>query len=248
MNGIRTLKLSWIFHRKFKNGVFEKNKGRLVARSNHQRPGIDYGESFLPIMRLESLRTILALAAIRDLNIIQFDITSTYLHSTLKEEVYMEQPEGYIAPGKEDWVWGLKRGLYGLVQTGRTWNEKLDVHMESEGFMAAAKDPAIYVRNSWASDDFAAVGLWVDDCVVIGSGQEFDNFLKSVDAKYGMERPGRGQMACCWSGTRSGRTIAISQEAFTDSTLVRFNLLTKSLLRAPHLSCRIPLHRSGGRL
>jgi len=55
-------------------------------------------------MHLESLRTILALAAIRDLDIIQFDITSAYLRSTFKEEVYMEQPEGYIAPGKKDWV------------------------------------------------------------------------------------------------------------------------------------------------
>jgi len=55
-------------------------------------------------MRLESLRTILALAAIRDFDIIKFDITSTYLHGTLKEEVCMEQLEGYVAPGKKDWV------------------------------------------------------------------------------------------------------------------------------------------------
>jgi len=64
-------------------------------------------------MRLESLRTTLALVTTRDLDIIQFDITSAYLHHTLKEEVYMEQPKGYVAPGKEDWVWNLKKGLYG---------------------------------------------------------------------------------------------------------------------------------------
>ena len=71
-------------------------------------------------MRLESLRTILALAAIRDLNVIQFEITSAHLHGALKEEVYMEHPEVYVAPGKEDWVCGLEKGLYGLVQAGRT--------------------------------------------------------------------------------------------------------------------------------
>ena len=71
-------------------------------------------------MHLESFRTILALATIRDLDTIQFDITSAYLHGTLKEEVYVEQPEGYIAPGKKDWAWRLKNGLYGLVQAGRT--------------------------------------------------------------------------------------------------------------------------------
>jgi len=113
MNGTRTLKLGGVFHRKFMNGIFEKNKGRLVARCNHQHPGIDQGESVSPVMRLESLRTILGLAAIHDLDTIQFDITSTYLHDALKEGVYVEQPEGYVAPGKSERVWHLKKGLYG---------------------------------------------------------------------------------------------------------------------------------------
>jgi len=125
--GMRTLRLGWVLHRKFKNGVFEKNKARLVARGNHQRPGVDYDESFSPVMRLESLRTLLALAAIRDLDMVQFDITSAYLHGTLKEELYMEQPEGYRVVGKSDWVWKLKKGLYGLVQApalrGSTFRE-----------------------------------------------------------------------------------------------------------------------------
>ena len=93
--GMRTLRLRWVLHRKFKNGIFEKNKARLVARGNHQLPGVDYGESFSPVMRLESLRTLLSLAAIRDLDIVQFDITSAYLHGTLKEELFLEQPDGY---------------------------------------------------------------------------------------------------------------------------------------------------------
>jgi len=118
--GMHTLRLGWVLHRKFKNGVFEKNEARLVARGNHQRPGVDYGESFSPVMRLESLRTLLALAAIRDLDVVQFDITSAYLHGTLKEELYMEQPEGYRVVEKPDWVWRLRKGLYGLVQAGRT--------------------------------------------------------------------------------------------------------------------------------
>jgi len=77
-------------------------------------------------MHLESLRTTLAPAATRDLDILQCDITSAYLHVTLKEGVYMEQPEGYVAPGRKVWVWRLKKGLYGLVQAGRTWNEGMN--------------------------------------------------------------------------------------------------------------------------
>ena len=87
-NGMRTLKVGWVLHRKFKNGLFERNKGRLVARGN-QHPSIDQRESFPPVMHLESLRAVLALAAIRDLDH-QFDITSAHLHGLLKEEVYME--------------------------------------------------------------------------------------------------------------------------------------------------------------
>ncbi len=67
-------------------------------------------------MRLESLRILLALAASWDLEAIQFDVTSAYLHGTLKEELFVEQPDGYAEPGKEKWVWRLKKGLYGLVQ------------------------------------------------------------------------------------------------------------------------------------
>ena len=139
-----TLRLSWVLHCKFKNSIFNKNKAHLVARGNQQRPGVDYNESFSLVMCLESLCTMLAIAAIRDYDIIQFNIMSAYLHGTLKEELYMEQPDGYTAPGKEDHIWRLKKGLYGLVQAGRTWNEELNDHMESVGFTVAQKDPTIY--------------------------------------------------------------------------------------------------------
>jgi len=186
-------------------------------------------------MRLESLRTILALAAIRDLEVIQFDITSAYLQGTLKEEVYMEQPEGYVAPGKKDWVWRLKKGLYGLVQAGRAWNDELNAHMESEVFTATTKDPAIYVKNSRASDDCAAAGFWVDDCVAIGPRKELDSLSKSVDAKYGITGPGEVKwvLGMLLERDRSARTIAISQEAFIDSILARFNLLDATTVTTP---------------
>ena len=81
VSGARTICLGWVLHQKFKNGTFDKNKARLVARGNHQRLGIDYDESFAWVIRLESLCTLLALAASNNLEIVQFDITSAYLHS-----------------------------------------------------------------------------------------------------------------------------------------------------------------------
>ena len=233
--GMRTLRLGWVLHRKFKNGTFEKNKARLVARGNHQRPGIDYGESFSPVMRLESLRTLLALAASRDFDIIQFDVTSAYLHGNLKEELYMEQPDGYAAPGRENWVWRLKKGLYGLVQAGRTWNEELNTHMESVGYTATDKDPAVYVKGSWNQKDFAAGGFWVDDFVSIGSGKELDALAKSVDEKYGITGLGdvKWVLGMLIERDRAARENYISQEAFINSLLTRFSLTDAVPLSTP---------------
>jgi hypothetical protein len=98
----------------------------------------------------------------------------------------MKQPDGYAIPGKETWVWWLKKGLYGLVQAGRTWNEELNSHMQSEGFAATPKGPAVYVKSSWNQGDFAAGGFWVDDLVGIGPARELDALVKSVNAKYGI--------------------------------------------------------------
>jgi hypothetical protein len=146
-SGTRTLRLGWV-HQKFKNSIFEKNKAMLVVRGNHQRHGIRLAvqESFSPVMRLESPRTLLTIATIRDLDITQFDITSSYFHCTPKKGIYVEQPDGYIAPGKENWVWRLK-GLYGRAQARRTWNEELSSPMESEGFAAMPKKnvPGIFI-------------------------------------------------------------------------------------------------------
>ena len=241
--GMRTLRLGWVLHRKFKNGTFEKNKARLVARGNHQRPGIDYGESFSPVMRLESLRTLLALAASRDLDIMQFDVTSAYLHGNLKEVLYMEQPDGYAAPGKENWVRRLKKGLYGLVQAGRTWNEELHTHMEGVGYTATNKDPAVYVKSLWNQADFAAGGFWVDDFVGIGSGKELDALAKSVDEKYGITGLGEVKwvLGMLIERDRAARAVYLSQEAFINSLLTRFSLtdaapLTTPLAPGTHLS------------
>ena len=108
---------------------------------------MDYNDSLSPVMQLESLHTFLAVAAIRDFDILQFDVISAYLYVNLMEELYIE-PDGHTVSGKENWVWKLKKGLYGLVQAGRTWNEELSSHVESLGHAATSKVSAVYVEGS----------------------------------------------------------------------------------------------------
>jgi hypothetical protein len=233
--GMRTLRLGWVLHRKFRNGVFDKNKARLVARGNHQRAGIDYGESFSPVMRLESLRTLLALAALRDFEVMQFDITSAYLHGTLKEDVWVEQPDGYVEPGQEDSVWKLLKALYGLVQAGRTWNDELNSHMLAHDYTPVAKDPAVYTNGPWDREGFVAGGFWVDDFIGVGCGEHLMALGKGINERYGVT----GLDNIHWllgmkvERNRPARTISISQEAFIDSILARFGLVDATPITTP---------------
>ena len=132
-------------------------------------------------------------------------------------------------------MWRLKKGLYGLAQAGRTWVEELNAHMDSEGFTATPKDPAVYVKNSWMDRDFAAASFWVDRRVALGSRNKLTALSKSLDANYGIAGLGevRWVLSMLMERDRPARTISISQEAFIDSILVRFNLTGATTVATP---------------
>lgn len=95
--------LKWVFKTKLnEDGSIQKHKARLVAKGYAQRPGIDFNETFAPVARMETIRTILALAAQMRLSIYQMDVKSAFLNGELSEEVYVEQPQGYVIKGQED--------------------------------------------------------------------------------------------------------------------------------------------------
>ena len=96
-----------------------------MARGFDQRFGSDYDETFCPVVRLESLRTLIALSTQRGLELHHVDVQTAFLNGTLPEEVYMKQPVGY-EEGEKDLVCKLKKSLYGLKQSSRCWNTALD--------------------------------------------------------------------------------------------------------------------------
>ena len=101
-----------------------------MAQGFSQKRGLDYDETFSPVVRFESLRTIIALAVNNGMKLHQMYVTTAFLNSELEEEVYMKQPEGFIVKGKEDFVCKLKRSIYGLKQSPRCWNSALDNHLK----------------------------------------------------------------------------------------------------------------------
>ena len=108
-------------------------KVRLVAQGFSQKYGTDYDESFCSVVRLESVRTLIALAVQYGLHLRQVDVTTAFLNDELEEEVYMKQPEGIIAEGKENLVCKLNKSIYGLKQSPKCWNTTLDTQLKKMG-------------------------------------------------------------------------------------------------------------------
>ena len=116
-SGCKPLSSKWIFKRKRKvDGSIDKYKARLVIKGYRQTEGLDHFDTYSPVMRINSIRMVLAIAALKDLEVHQMDVKRAFLNGDLNEEIYMEQPEGFSAPRQEMKVCRLVKSLYGLKQ------------------------------------------------------------------------------------------------------------------------------------
>ena len=120
-------------------------KARLVAKGFTQVWGEDYHETFSPVARFESIRYLLAHAALEDWDIEAMDVKTAFLNGDLEEEIYMEQPEGWAVKGKEKYVCLLKKAIYGLKQASRQWNAKIHKSLLDLGFSRTYSDAGVYV-------------------------------------------------------------------------------------------------------
>ncbi len=135
LKGRKAVGCNWVFKiKRNADGSVERFKARLVAQGFSQRYGVDYDETFSPVVRFESIRTVVVLAVQRGLKLHQMDVISAFLNRELEDEVYMKQPEGFEVKGKERLVCKLNKSLYGLKQSSRCWNSILDEHLKSIGF------------------------------------------------------------------------------------------------------------------
>ena len=164
--GRRVVGSRWVFKRKVgSNGIVERYKARLVARGYSQKFGEDYDETFSPLVRFESIRMIVSLAAHHRLQLHQMDVTTAFLNGELEEEVFMKQPEGFVKRGQEQKVCKLKRSIYGLRQSPRCWNFALDSQLKKMGFQQTTSDPCLYISTE---GELFIVAVYVDDILLAG--------------------------------------------------------------------------------
>ncbi|RDX74343.1 hypothetical protein CR513_45924, partial [Mucuna pruriens] len=127
--GAKTTGVKWIYKTKLNElGEVDKYKARLVAKGYSQQHGIDFSEVFAHVARMDTVRLIVALAACKECDIFQLDVKSAFLHGELSENVYVEQPKGYVKKGKEHKVYKLHKALYGLRQAPRAWFNRIEAH------------------------------------------------------------------------------------------------------------------------
>nr|GEW63390.1 retrovirus-related Pol polyprotein from transposon TNT 1-94 [Tanacetum cinerariifolium] len=140
-----------------------RNKTRLVVRGYRQEEGIDFEESFTSVTRMEAIMIFLAYAAHKSFTVFQMDMKITFLHGTLKEDVYVCQPKGFIDDDHPSHVYKLKKALYGLKQAPRAWHDELLTFPLQNHFFKGIIDPTLFIRRF--DDDILVVQVYVDDII-----------------------------------------------------------------------------------
>lgn len=151
----------WIFTLKYlPSGVLDRYKARLVARGFNQQYGIDYAETFSPVVKSLTIRLVLQLAVSRSWDIKQLDINNAFLQGTLTDEVYVTQPPGFIDKDRPHYVCKLKKALYGLKQAQRAWYQELKTFICTTRFSNSLADTSVFIYIQGA--DIVYILVYVD--------------------------------------------------------------------------------------
>ena len=207
------------------NGQVDKFKARYVAKGYAQIEGVDFFDTYAPTCKPETFRILLATATQKDLQLGQMDVKSAYLHSNIEEEIYLEQPQGFVkkANSGQKLVCKLNKSIYGLKQAAKNWYEALTSLLLKKGFKRSRNDYCLFVRKE--DGTFSYVLVWVDDIVVAGATEEAVNEIKSIlNETFKMDDRGVLNWFLGMQILRSNDKITVDQKKYIETVLQEFNM------------------------
>ena len=222
-HGRKCIGSKWVFKvKKDGKGNTTRFKARLVAKGYSQLAGVDYDETYAPVVRIESARVLFAIAAFYGLHILQIDAKTAFLNGDSDLELYLEQPEGFIDKRHPNRVLRLRKSLYGLKQAPRIWYLLLYKHIIALGFKVCETDHSIYISKS--KDTFLAV--YVDDILIFGrTKRNCELVFESLNRHFKMESLGEPRT---FLGLNIHRPhpyeISINHEGYIQRMVKRFGL------------------------
>ncbi|GJX34540.1 retrovirus-related pol polyprotein from transposon TNT 1-94 [Tanacetum coccineum] len=199
---------------------------RLVVKGYAQKEGIDFEEIFSPVVRMITVRVVLAMCATYDLHLEQLDVKTAFLHGNLEEEIYMLQPEGFEQKVKENLVCRLNKSLYGLKQEPRCWYKRFDSFIIGLGYNRLHADLCAYFKR-FRNNDFVILLLYVDDMLVAGPNKDRMSKLKAqLVREFEMKDlgPANKILRMQIHRDRVSRKIWLSQKSYVKKFLQRFNM------------------------
>lgn len=224
-DSMRVLKARWVFTRKIDGdtGKVAAYKARWVAKGYTQVEGLDFNEIFASVAHKDTIRVFLAFVNHHKLHCDQVDIKAAFLNGELAETIYLEAPEGSNIPPSH--VLKLKKSLYGLKQSPRCFNDKLDAWLKTQGFVQAQADPCLYTH--FDGDDVIMITMHVDDQLIAGNNRKkLDHFKKTLNEAFECTDHGAVKYFLGFNIIRdiSARKLVISQEHYLENVLERFGM------------------------
>jgi hypothetical protein len=215
----------WVYKiKQHSDGTLDRFKSRLVAKGFEQQSGIDYTDTFSPVIKSSTIRIVLALAVTFNWPLKQLDVSNAFLHGSLMEEVCMEQPQGFINKDFPDYVCKLHKSIYGLKQASRAWFHCLSTTLLDLGFQASLVDTSlfIFIRNHIK----VFLLIYVDDLIVIGTHQSvISSLITQLQTKFSIKDLGNLAFFLGIQVTRTEKSLHLCQAKYIKELLNRTRMI-----------------------